>query len=55
MPRKKKDPNEMTDAELLRTVFPERVAKEIERKVGLRNAEDDDHEPDSQSPDKDSL
>jgi len=53
MPRKKKDPNEMTDAELLRQVFPERVAKEIEKEVGLRNA--DDHDPDSDPPDKASL
>lgn len=44
MPRKKeKPPHEMTDAELLRQVFPEEVAKEIEREV---------EETDADSPDK---
>lgn len=39
MPRKKKDPNEMTDRELLRSVFPEVVVRRIEEEVGLLNAE----------------
>ena len=49
MPRKKKNPNEMTDAELLRQVFPERVAREIEREVGLRNIEEETEERDHDS------
>ena len=50
MPRKKKDPNEMSDRELLRTVFPERVAKEIEREVERLNSEDDKADSDSPPP-----
>ena len=46
MPRKKKPPHEMTDAELLRQVFPEGVAKKIEEEVR-------DPEPDPDSPNKD--
>ena len=46
MPRKKKTANEMTDAELLRRVFPERVAKAIEEEVK-------DPEPNPETPDKD--
>jgi hypothetical protein len=39
MPRKKKDPNEMTDRELLRSVFPEVVVRRIEEELGALNAE----------------
>lgn len=46
MPRKKKTANEMTDAELLRRVFPERVASAIEREV-------QEPEPKLESPSKD--
>ena len=46
MPRKKKPPHEMTDAELLRQVFPEGVAKKIEKEVS-------ETEPDPDSPSKD--
>ncbi len=48
MPRKKKTANEMTDAELLRRVFPERVAKAIEEEVS-----DPSRTPDSPDRDKD--
>lgn len=34
MPDKKKNPNEMTDHELLERVFPKQVVKAIEREVG---------------------
>lgn len=33
MPRRKKTPHEMTDAELLRQVFPPKVAEAIEQEV----------------------
>ena len=46
MPRKKKTANDMTDAELLRRVFPEKVAKAIEEEVR-------DEEPEPANPDKD--
>ena len=39
MPRKKKTANEMTDAELLRQVFPERVAKAMEEEIRQMNEE----------------
>ena len=39
MPRKKKDPNEMTDRELLRSVFPEKVVRRIEEEVDALNAD----------------
>ena len=48
MPRKKKTANEMTDAELLRRVFPERVAKAIEEEV-----HEAESEPENPSKDKD--
>ena len=47
MPRKKKTANEMTDAELLRRVFPERVAKAIEEEI-----REDEPEPDNPSKDR---
>ena len=34
MPRRKKDPNEMTDQELMESVFPKRVVREINREIG---------------------
>jgi hypothetical protein len=44
MPRKpKRDPNELTDRELLREVFPERVAKRVEEE--LAPYREDDHDP----------
>ncbi len=48
MPRKKKTANDMTDAELLRKVFPEKVAKAIEEEVRQMN-----EEPESPTGDKD--
>ncbi len=42
MPRKKpkKNIDEMTDRELLRQVFPERVVRRVEEEIGLRNQEE---------------
>jgi len=40
MPHKKKPPHEMTDRELLREVFPERVAEEIEKEVSESDSPD---------------
>ena len=52
MPRKKKDPNEMTDRELLRQVFPERVVKALEHEIEMRNADTNDPDQPPGSPDK---
>ncbi len=55
MPRKpKKNIDEMTDRELLRSVFPERVVQRVEEEIGLRNPTP---APDSanQTPDTQSL
>jgi len=45
----------MTDRELMRRVFPERVVRAVEREIEMRNAEENTHDSDSPSPDKDSL
>lgn len=34
MPRKKKDPNEMTDEEMMTRVFSKRIVKGVRREVG---------------------
>lgn len=52
MPDKKKKPNEMDDRELLRAVFPERVARRLEEEAGLKPREDTD-DSDDQPPSKD--
>ena len=54
MPRKpKKVIDEMTDRELLRSVFPEKVVRRVEEEIGLRNPvpapDSDDQTPDTQS------
>lgn len=41
MPRKKKDPNQMDDRELLSQVFPERIIRRVEEELGLRTASND--------------
>lgn len=48
MPRRKKPAHEMTDAELLRQVFPEGVSQAIEREV-----QEVESEPDIPDADKD--
>ena len=46
MPEKKKrDPNELSDRDLLREVFPERVAKRIEEELNPYRADDNDPNP----------
>ena len=54
MPRKpKKNIEEMTDRELLRSVFPEKAVQRVEEEIGLRNPVikpvPDDQTPDTQS------
>lgn len=46
MPNRKKKPNpdEMSDRDLLRAVFPERVAQRLEEEAGLKSREDTDDE-----------
>ncbi len=49
MPRKKKDPNEMTDDEMMTRVFSKRIVKGLRSEVGA----DDNNETTDSLPSKD--
>lgn len=42
MPRKKKTVNEMTDREIIESVFSKRIVSELDEEYGLRADEKDD-------------